>query len=150
MSGSIFYLVALAAGSAVAFQVVINTRLGSHVGGPMQATFCSLLVGTIVALLYCFTAGYTSPTVAQVRQAPPWAWLGGFVGVFFLWSSVVVSARLGVALTLGLTIVGQMATSVLIDHFGLLGAAVRVVTTGRLIGVALMAAGVTCLIVYRE
>lgn len=151
MTGNAPYLLlALAAGSAMAFQVVFNTQLRAHAGTPMQATLISLSIGALAALIYSLAAGYPWPTLAQLGNAPWWSWAGGFVGVFYLWSSVVVSPRLGVALTLGGVIAGQIAASVIIDHFGLLGTTVRPATLGRIAGVALMATGIALVAIFRE
>lgn len=150
MNSASFFVLALTAGSAMAFQVVVNTQLRRFVGMPMIATLFSMAIGSAAALLYCVVARYPVPSVAEMRQSPWWAWLGGFVGVFYLWCSVVVSPRLGVSLTLALVVAGQIVTSVIIDHFGLLGAALRPLSTGRLTGVCLLVLGVAMITYYRE
>jgi len=150
VNGAVYYAIALTAGGTIAFQVVINTQLRQYVGTPMYATFCSLAVGAIAALTYCLVVRSPVPVMADVARAPWWCWLGGFIGVYFLWCSVVVSPRLGVSATLGLVIVGQITASIIIDHFGLLGAQVRSISPGRLIGVACMAIGVSLIAYYRE
>jgi transporter family-2 protein len=73
---------------------------------------------------------------------PWWAWCGGLLGVFYLWATVVVSPKLGVAVTFGLVIAGQVATSMLLDHFGLLNEPVHPATPQRLLGMALVVSGV--------
>jgi transporter family-2 protein len=49
--------------------------------------------------------------------------------------------RLGVAPTIVLIVVGQLVLGTMLDHFGLLGAAVRPVDPARLIGIAVLLFG---------
>ena len=49
---------------------------------------------------------------------------------------------LGAALMLASSIVGQLSAALVIDHFGLFGATVVPISTTRVIGVLLLAAGV--------
>jgi len=150
MPTSVCFIVAFAAGAGMAFQVVVNTRLKGSVGEPMIATLISLAVGAVLALIYSLIAGYKWPALEDLGSAPWWAWIGGFFGVLFLWVSIVVSPKLGVALTLSVIIAGQVATATLIDQFGLLGAKVRPATLGKVAGVALVAIGVAMVATFRE
>jgi transporter family-2 protein len=56
--------------------------------------------------------------------------------------SVVLVSRLGAALLLASIVVGQLVASLLIDHYGWLGAPVHRISPARLIGAALLVAGV--------
>lgn len=134
----------------MAFQVVVNAQLRTNLGQPMQASLISFAVGTLAALLYCVIAGVERPSFEQMRQAPWWAWIGGLLGLFFIWCSIVVSPRIGVTLMLGLVVAGQVAASTLIDHFGLLSAEVRPASLGRIAGVVLVVAGVGLVAACRE
>jgi transporter family-2 protein len=150
VNNGLFFVLALAGGSAIAIQVAVNTQLRHALGPPMQATLCSVSISLITALVYCLIAGYPIPEMERLRKVPAWGWIGGVLGVVYLWCSVVVSPRLGVALTLCLVIIGQMSTSIAIDHFGLFRSTVRPVSLGRAAGVALMAVGVILVARYRE
>ena len=50
--------------------------------------------------------------------------------------------RLGVAMTITLMVAGQLALSLLLDHFGALGVPRQPLNLGRIAGVALVFAGV--------
>ena len=76
------------------------------------------------------------------KNAPPTAWLGGVLGAFFVASTVILLPRLGVALTFGLVVAGQMLITLFYDHFGLLGLDVKPMSFGRVIGVLLVIGGV--------
>ena len=65
-----------------------------------------------------------------------------FSAAFFLFSAIFLTPRLGVAVVMSTVIAGQLISAVLLDKFGVIGMAVREATPGRLVGVALMIAGV--------
>ena len=54
----------------------------------------------------------------------------------------ILAPRLGVALTFVLVVAGQMMVSLIVDHYGLLGLPVKHINWQRLVGVALLVAGV--------
>ncbi|MBX9623326.1 MAG: DMT family transporter [Gemmataceae bacterium] len=142
MNHIIYIGLGLLAGAALAVQVVLNGRLRTHLGGPMPATLVSLAVGAAAALAYCLLTRAPAPTKADLAAAPWWAWAGGLLGVVYLWSAVVAAPRVGVAVTFALVIAGQVITSSIIDHFGLLGADPHPATPARLLGALLVVAGV--------
>lgn len=54
--------------------------------------------------------------LATARPAPPWAWIGGLYGAFFVAAVAFAAPRPGVAFTLTLTIGAQLTAAVLFDH----------------------------------
>ncbi|MFM7625110.1 MAG: DMT family transporter, partial [Gammaproteobacteria bacterium] len=71
-----------------------------------------------------------------------WAWFGGLFGAMYVTVATLAGPRIGALLLLALTVAGQMVASIIVDHYGLLGFAQQPVTTMRLIGVALLVAGI--------
>ena len=59
----------------------------------------------------------------------------------FLWSTVVASPKLGVAVTFGLVIAGQVVTSLVLDHFGFLNVPIHTASGQRVVGGILIVAG---------
>ena len=57
-------------------------------------------------------------------------------------ATVILVPKLGAALTFALIIAGQMVISVILDHFGLIGLPVKVLSAGRVIGIVLLVVGV--------
>ena len=45
-------------------------------------------------------------------------WCGGLLGAFYVGATIVLSPRLGAATLFGVIVAGQMATAVVLDHFG--------------------------------
>src|SRR5690606_33980852 len=131
----------LMAGAATALQGPTNARLVTAVGSPVNAAFISFAVGT-VALGCLSLALQTRPDVGAMKALPWWAWMGGFYGCAFVISAAWGVPRLGVATTITLMIAGQLALSLILDHFGALGVEKQPLSLGRIAGVALVIGGV--------
>lgn len=143
MSNTYLYLlIALLAGAMMPTQAATNGRMASFVGSPILAAFISFLVGTIALFVYALLSGETLSSLAAAKDAPPVAWIGGFLGAFFVASATLLVPRIGVAMTFSLFIAGQMIVTLIIDHFGLLGVPVKEVSLARLGGILLITAGV--------
>ncbi len=145
----VFVALALLGGAALSFQVVLNTQLQLQMGSPMQATCVSLGIGTAAALGYCLVAHTPWPYWAALSAAPRRVWGGGLLGILYLWSTVVVAPRVGVAVTLGLVVAGQIVSSLLIDHLGVLGAPIHPATLGHMMGAMLVVAGVLLMTAFK-
>lgn len=138
---SLFLGIAFLAGAATAVQVPVNATLRTHLGHPMQATFVSFTIGMMISLAYCLAAGSPIPSASVLSRIPWWAWTGGILGTFYVASSIVLSPRIGIAAMLSMVIAGQMLTSLVIDHYGLVNAPVYTISSSRALGAVLVAAG---------
>ena len=137
----LFILIAFVAGATSSFQVIVNAQLRSYLVHPMQATLVSFVVGTLVSSVYCIVLRSPLPSASEVGRAPWWVWIGGLLGTLFVWSSIVVSPRIGVAALLCAVVAGQMMASLLIDHFGWLNATPFPINPQRLLGATLVVIG---------
>jgi transporter family-2 protein len=82
------------------------------------------------------------PSWERIGQAPWWAWIGGALGAFFVAASVVTAPKLGAAQLVALVVAGQAVASLVIDQFGWVGFETKHLSAGRLVGMALVGAGV--------
>lgn len=107
-------LLPFAAGVGIAWQAATNGRLAQRVQSPLIATFTSFVAGTIALLL----AAGVSIAVRGLPQPPPlepWLYLGGLLGFAYILLGAFIVAHTGVLL-MGLgSVLGQLATSVVID-----------------------------------
>lgn len=143
MSWTILLLpMALAAGAAVSTQFGVNNQLRGVVGGPVVAAAVSFIVGTVALVALALVVDRSLPSLEAVTSAPWWVWIGGLLGAFYVFASIILTPRLGAATTVGLILTGQLLASVVMDHFGLLRLPVQEITLPRLLGVLLMIAGV--------
>ena len=143
MSNTYLYiLLALAAGAMMPTQAATNNKMAIVVDSPILSAFISFFVGTVALFIYVVASGAPIANLTSVKEAPAIAWIGGFLGAFFVTAAVTLVPRLGVAMTFSLIIAGQMIVTLIIDHFGLLGVPVKEVSLARVAGIVLIAAGV--------
>jgi transporter family-2 protein len=133
-------LLALVAGLCVAMQAPTNAMLARNTGSLWLAASVSFVGGTLLVIAAWALVDRTP--LATVRQAPPWAWIGGLYGAFFVAAVAFAAPRLGLAFTLTLTIGAQLTAAVLFDHLGVLGLDRTPVSAGRMVGVVLILGGV--------
>jgi transporter family-2 protein len=138
----LYLLMAFSLGAILPIQAAINARLSRGVGGPVTAAFVSFAVGTIALLGYLFLGRSPLPGPGSINQGPWWIWIGGLLGTFFVAGIVVLVPRIGVALSFGLVIAGQVAVAVILDHYGWLGVPVREISIGKIAGALLLIIGV--------
>lgn len=116
----LFVPLALLAGVLLAVQVGANTQLSKGAGGPFAATTLQLGVGA-AALLALAAALGTLGAVSLLPEATWWHAFGGLASAFYVCSTIVLFARLGAIVSVGLFIAGQMLASLALDGFGILG-----------------------------
>ncbi len=102
------------AGVGIAWQQATNGRLRQRVGTPLTATLVNFIGGTIllVAAAAVHVAAVGAPTTFPGEF---WLYVGGAVGVLYIFLSAALVAHTGVLL-LGLgVVVGQLIASIAID-----------------------------------
>ena len=142
---TILLLIAAAAGGLLAVQVAANSKLGLFLGQPVGATLVSFVVGTAGLILYmlCFRTPW--PGVRTLSHAPWWALGGGLLGAGYVLATIIVTPRLGPGLTLGAIVAGQMIIALVLEQAGALEVVRHPITPVRVLGVALIVAGVVLL-----
>lgn len=148
MSRGLALVLAVVAGTLVGVQAPINSRLARSVGG-VQAATVSFLVGTVALVLVVAIArgdvgGFGG--LAHVARAPWWAFFGGLLGATYVTVAIFAVRALGASGLTAAVIGGQLAISVAIDRFGLLGVARHQIGWQRVLGLVLLAAGVALVV----
>ena len=129
-------------GALMPVQAILNTRLGRQIGGPLMGSLMSFFVGIICLFVLNLSLNYTSVVQLKPSSTSPWyIWLGGLLGAIFVGYITWVNQKQGMALTFGLVVSGQIFISLLIDHYGLLGSAIRTITLEKIIGALLIITG---------
>ena len=127
-------------GGFVALQGPINSNLGKTIGN-FQAAFFSFATGTIVLAIIAGLAKGGFGQIAEAKTLAPQYLIGGLLGACYV-SCVLVTVRtLGAGGIVAASIAGQLAMSVILDQFGLLGLDKDPITVSKAIGVLLLAAG---------
>lgn len=132
---------ALLAGAAVPFQAGANATLGRLLGHPLWATLVSLGISLVLVIPVMLASKVPVPMVGALLKGPWWIWIGGVGGVIYITAALLLSPKVGAASFIVAVIAGQMATSLIIDHFGLMGFTARPVSFARITGLLLIVAG---------
>lgn len=133
---------AIGAGISFVMQQVVNAELRLALGSAAWAGFVSYLGGTLCMLALALVLRDGVPSGAAVARGNWWAWSGGFFGAIYIAISILLVPRIGAATFVALLVGGQMLSSLVFDSYGLFGLAQRPTDLSRLMGAALLVAGV--------
>lgn len=134
----VLLLIGVLGGVAVGIQSQIAGAMNQRVGGAASSFIVHVSGALISGILLIIRGG---ENIREWRSLP-WYMLGaGVFGVILYLTISQTIPRLGVGVALTLIIVGQLLTGMVIDHFGLLGAAVRHIDPARVLAVILLLIG---------
>ena len=99
----------------------------------------SFLVGIPPIFVYYAieSKGFTQGTY----DTPPWTYAGGLFGALYIFVIILTTQKLGSATVLSIIVASQVITSVIVDHYGILGMQQRNATWGRIGGAFLVICG---------
>jgi bacterial/archaeal transporter family-2 protein len=140
MDRGVAVAVAAVIGGLVATQAPLNSQLGRSVGG-LQASVVALFV-SLVALTTLATVTGGLGGIRRIGDAP-WhvAIGGGLAGALYVGSIVWTVRALGAGGLTAVTIAGQLAVAVAMDHYGWLGVERTPVTVAKVAGIVLLGLG---------
>ena len=121
-------------GALLSLMNTANAQL-SALYGNWAATVMIHLVGLVVLLPLAFTWGRPK------GRAPWYQYTGGLIGILSVVFVNIGVSGIGVTANLVLMLLGQVTCSAVVDHFGLLGAAVHRMNPGKLLSMGVMALG---------
>jgi len=131
-------IVGLAGGVAVGLQAPLTSMMSGRLG-TFESVFIVHLGGAILAGLPLLVM--RGGNLGAWRGVPWYALAAGALGLVVLSAVSYTIPHIGVATTVTLIVVAQLVTAALLDHFGLLGATVRVLDPARLLGIVVLFAG---------
>ena len=123
-------------------QQILNANLRTELGSASWSGLVSYALGLVCMLGLVAALREPIPSAAAIARVPWWAWSGGLFGAIFIGLAIVLVPKLGGAAFVALLVTGQMVAALAFDHYGWLGVAQRPIDLPRLIGVALLVAGV--------
>ncbi len=139
---------AFVAGMMMPLQAGVNSTLALQSNGTLWASLISFAVGTTALFGVVLAMRYNVPVVAQLKQAPWWAWTGGFMGALFVATGAFLAPRIGAATMIALLVAGQLIMSVILDHLGWATFPQHDINLGRILGVLCLLAGVVLIRMY--
>lgn len=137
---TVFYLaLAIVSGLCMAFQSPTNATLSRYTGN-LQATCVSFGGGAVCLLILMLAIG--TGDITHVVNAEWWQLLGGVYGVCIVLAITFAMPRLGAAVLLIATMLGQLTGGTLVDTFGPLKTNKIKLNSWRYAGLAVIALGV--------
>jgi bacterial/archaeal transporter family-2 protein len=135
-------LVAALIGALLPVQAGVNAQLRLALSDPVATALASFLVGAAgLAAALTVLRGTGSLGMAWARS-DWWHWTGGLLGAVYIVAAVVLAPRLGAAVLTAAVVAGQMAASVALDHYGLVGFSEHPISLSRVAGAGLVILGV--------
>jgi len=132
-------LVAIVGGVAITlqgqFMGVMDQRLGTK-----ESVFITYVIGGIFISLILLATRLGN--LRAIRLVPWYGYTSGLLGLVIVGSISYAVPRLGVSRAFTILVAAQFFVAVVIDHYGLFSAAVQPVSGPRLLGLALISAGV--------
>lgn len=138
-----YLLFAFAIGLMIPVQAAVNNQLKGFVGAStLLAAFVSFSVGTLALAIVATLDRQPWAALSGISKAQWWHLTGGLLGALFVFGTTLLAPRIGVAKMTALIVAGQVMISLVLDHQGWLGLAVREITPMRMLGGVLVVAGV--------
>jgi len=130
-------------------QAACNAAINRAVGRPVVAILISLLGSSAAVASFGLLSGRLFPIPSdRFAGVPPWAWLAGLGGAFFVAAQATMVPRLGAALFTTLAVTGQVAMAMALDHFGALDLPIHAASPMRVAGAALIVLGMALVALY--
>ena len=137
----ILIALALLIGALLPLQAGLNAQLRTLLPHPVTAALISFLVGSAVLLVVSLALRISWISNSKITSVPWWLWTGGIFGANYVLVALILAPRLGAATLIGLTVTGQMISSIALDHFGLVGFPLHPISPGRILGAGLLLLG---------
>lgn len=137
---TLYWALAAAVGAGLTLQAGVNQQLRAATGSALWTSIISASF-TVVWLAAVQLVQRDTLPLSGYSRYPWWIWAGGVGGAAYVFGVVALTRHLGVALFFAAVIVGQLGLGLAIDHWGWFGVPVHRVSAGRLIGAALLVAG---------
>jgi len=136
MAKLFIYAAAIIAGMSLSIEAAIGGALGERIG-ELESTYYIFIIGAMATFLV--TLFFGKGNLKHIFTVPRWNLTGGLLGVVYLGLLVISVTLIGVGVSVTAVIVGQIVMSMIIEHFGLLGAERIRLNANRLIAAGLLA-----------
>ena len=130
------------------FGAAMNGQLNKSLANPWLASAVSFALITFFFLGVFALFPAPLPTAGALAAMPWWAPLGGLVGAFAVVAGLLFVNKVGAGAFGGLTITANILMSLLVDHFGMFGIEQHSLNLWRILGGALMVAGIALIAVF--
>ncbi|MGF9964289.1 DMT family transporter [Bacillus rhizoplanae] len=131
-------------GVFIALMIPLNGILAEVIGN-YNASVLIHTVGLIAVIIILLVGKFK---IKIHKGIPLYLYSAGAIGVFTVLFTNISFSALGVSLTIALGLLGQSITSIVIDHFGLLGMKVVKFEKKKIVGLLLIASGIVVMNIF--
>ncbi|SDO66296.1 transporter family-2 protein [Methylobacterium phyllostachyos] len=148
IGGKLLYPFILVAGALMAIGVVWNAQLRGALENPWLAATVSFIPVVFVFALIFLLRPSPLPNRDDIAGVRWWMPLAGITGAVAVFAGLLFVDKVGAGAFNGLLITANLLTSVALDHFGWCGMKQVKAGTPRLIGAAVMVAGIVLISLF--
>ena len=128
-------------GILVPVQLAANSRIRDAIGSAPLAIMISFIVGAAGLGALTATGLLGRGQISGIANVPGWAWIGGFLSAFAVMVSMMSLKPLGAGAVIAAMVFGQLASAMVIDHFGWLAVEKNPIDVYKIIGALLLLVG---------
>lgn len=140
MKGSM-YLVAIFFGVVLTVHLAMNGKVGVVLANPRVGNMLFWCIGAVMAVVIGLT-GWQTGALSGIRQVNPLLLTAGAIGATLVFGIAWLFPKVGAANATIALLFGQIASSIVLSHFGWLGSPVQPITLRAVIGALVMLVGV--------
>ena len=145
----LLYVLVLLSGISNAVEPGQNAALSKGLNQPWLAAIITLMLNALIFLaIGLFRHEIGIPSVEKMSSVPWWAWFGGATSSLIIASQLFVSEKIGAGRFVGIVVSSGIITSIVLDHFALVGFERHSAGLGRILGALLMVAGITLVSIF--
>ena len=143
----LWQMIGISGGAVFAMQPSMNSLLSVGLFSSVHAAFVSFVTATIMLLLLVILIPKDRINIPKIFSCnrPWWSWLGGIIGGTFVTGFAFFASKTGIGILLITSICGMLSNSLIIDKYGLLGAAKKHIGAIQYIGLMLVVIGIVIL-----
>jgi transporter family-2 protein len=137
----LFYFLSAITAMATPFQSGMNASLAKKLGTTTWSMLFIDAIGICGMLLLQLFLRQSFPSIDTMRSAPLWTWCGGLITVIPTFAAMTLARELGAGVFTAVSITSALLTSMLLDHFALVGFQQHPLNWQRAVGGLIMAGG---------
>ena len=132
------YFISIFIGIVFVIMISLNGGLGNISGNYASSVIIHFvgLIGIIFVLIF------TKSKIKNLKGIPFYMFTGGLIGILTVLFTNIGFMGLGVSLTVSLSLLGQLVTSLVIDHFGYFNMTVVEFDKKKILGLIVIIAGI--------
>jgi transporter family-2 protein len=134
---------ALINGVILAIMIFLNGML-ANITGPYMSTLIFHILGFILIIIISIIK---KNRLSNLRKLPLVFFLPGILSVITILLNNISIPKIGLTLTIGITLFGQLITSSLVGHFGLFGMPVNKFKKEKILGFSIISLGIIVMII---